>query len=49
MLMAENLYRQLADEVREHLNNESHEDHTFLTHKEFLTMVRNMHKEATGQ
>tara|TARA_B110000037_G_scaffold13975_1_gene14705 strand:+ start:1684 stop:3171 length:1488 start_codon:yes stop_codon:yes gene_type:complete len=42
-------FKQKADEVREHLNNESHEDHTFLTHKEFLTMVRKLHKETTGQ
>jgi hypothetical protein len=42
-------FKQKADEVRAHLNNESHEDHAFLTHKEFLTMVRKLHKETTGQ
>ena len=42
-------FKEKADEVRTHLQGESNEDHEFLTHKEFLTMVRKLHMEATGQ
>ena len=42
-------FKKKADEVRLHLNNESSEEHEFITHKDFLTMVRKLHNEATGQ